>query len=41
MGMLHAAGLVIERAEKITSGDETWLCVLARKPHESLLPPPR
>ncbi len=23
MGMLHAAGLVIERAEKITSGDET------------------
>ncbi len=32
MEMLRAAGLVIERAEEITSGEETWLWVLARKP---------
>ena len=30
--MLRTAGLVIERAEEITSGDETWLWALARKP---------
>jgi SAM-dependent methyltransferase len=30
--MLRTAGLVIERAEEINSGDETWLWALARKP---------